>query len=111
VVALLTDKENCEFVGVAIPERMSLEETVRLAASLAALRVPVRRLVVNNVLTDEAARACDFCASRRRGQLPVVEEFRRRLKGVRVFLAPQQPGEVRGRESLNTHFKSWRRLG
>jgi arsenite-transporting ATPase len=110
VAALLADAKNCEFVGVAIPERMSLEETLRLAASLERLRVPVRRLVVNNVLTEEAARACDFCAARRRGQARVVEEFKQRLGGVRVFLAPQQPGEVRGRESLNTHFKSWRRL-
>jgi arsenite/tail-anchored protein-transporting ATPase len=110
VAALLADAQSCEFVGVAIPERMSLEETVRLAASLERLKVPMRRLVVNNVLTDEAARACDFCAARRRGQTPAVEEFQQRLGGVRVFLAPQQPGEVRGRESLNTHFKSWRRL-
>jgi arsenite-transporting ATPase len=110
VAALLADSENCEFVGVAIPERMSLEETLRLAASLELLRVPTGRLLVNNVLTEEAARACDFCAARRRGQTPVVEEFRRRLAGVEVFLAPQQPGEVRGRESLQSHFKSWRRL-
>ena len=110
VAALLADGDECEFVGVAIPERMSLEETLRLAASLAALHVPMRRLLVNNVLTEEAARACDFCAARRRGQAPVVEEFRRRLAGVSVFIAPQQPGEVRGRESLQAHFESWRRL-
>ncbi|HJQ32975.1 MAG TPA: ArsA family ATPase [Pyrinomonadaceae bacterium] len=110
VSALLADSEKCEFVGVAIPERMSLEETLRLAASLERLRVPIGRLLVNNVLTEEAARACDFCAARRRGQTPVVEEFRRGLEGVEIFLAPQQPGEVRGRESLQTHFKSWRRL-
>jgi arsenite-transporting ATPase len=110
VAALLADAERCEFVGVAIPERMSLEETLRLAASLERLHVPMRRLVVNNVLTEEAARACDFCAARRRGQTPVVEEFQARLAGVEVFLAPQQPGEVRGRESLDAHFKSWRRL-
>ena len=34
VAALLTDAAACEFVGVAIPERMSLEETVRLAERL-----------------------------------------------------------------------------
>jgi arsenite-transporting ATPase len=110
VAALLADAEACEFVGVAIPERMSLEETARLAARLEALRVPLRRLVVNNVLTEEAARACDFCAARRRGQTPVVEEFRRRLPGVEIFLAPQQPGEVRGRETLREHFRNWHRL-
>ena len=109
VAALLADAESCEFVGVAIPERMSLEETARLAASLAALRVPLRRLVVNNVLTEEAARACDFCAARRRGQAPVVEEYGRRLAGVEIYLAPQHPFEVRGPGSLRAHFRSWRR--
>jgi arsenite-transporting ATPase len=110
VAALLTDAEGCEFVGVAIPERMSLEETARLAERLGALRVPMRRLVVNNVLPEEAARACDFCAARRRGQTPAVEEFRRRLAGVEIFLAPERPGEVRGRESLTEHFRGWRRV-
>ena len=109
VAALLTDAEGCEFVGVAIPERMGLEETTRLAARLATLRVPLRRLVVNNVLTEEAARACDFCARRRRGQTPAVAEFQRRLPGVEIFLAPQRPGEVRGSESLRAHFAGWRK--
>ncbi|MGH9903760.1 MAG: TRC40/GET3/ArsA family transport-energizing ATPase, partial [Pyrinomonadaceae bacterium] len=66
VAALLTDAERCEFVGVAIPERMSLEETVRLADTLERLKVPMRRLLVNNVVTEEAANSCDFCAARRR---------------------------------------------
>ncbi|MET0624378.1 MAG: ArsA-related P-loop ATPase, partial [Pyrinomonadaceae bacterium] len=109
VAALLTDAGECEFVGVAIPERMSLEETARLAARLEHLRVPMRRLVVNNVLTEEAARACDFCAQRRRGQTPAVEEYARRLSGVEIFLAPQRPGEVRGRETLRAHFEDWRK--
>jgi arsenite-transporting ATPase len=107
VAALLADAEHCEFVGVAIPERMSLEETARLAARLEALRVPMRRLVVNNVLTEEAARACDFCAARRRSQTPVVKEFGKKLPGVELFLAPERPGEVRGRESLLEHFDGW----
>jgi arsenite-transporting ATPase len=110
VAALLTDAEHCEFVGVAIPERMSLEETARLAARLEALRVPTGRLVVNNVLPAEAARACDFCAARRRSQTPVVGEFRKRLPGVELFLAPERPGEVRGRESLLEHFRGWQKV-
>lgn len=109
VAALLTDAEQCEFVGVAIPERMSLEETARLAARLEALRVPMRRLVVNNVLPEEAARDCKFCAARRRGQTPVIKEFNKKLAGVELFLAPERPGEVRGRESLLEHFRDWRR--
>lgn len=110
VAALLTDAAECEFVGVAIPERMSLEETARLAERLEALRVPLKRLVVNNVLPAEAARACGFCAARRRSQTPVVKEFRERLAGVKLFLAPERAGEVRGRESLLEHFRGWREI-
>ena len=110
VAALLTDAAACEFVGVAIPERMSLEETARLAARLEALRVPMRRLVVNNVLTEEAARACDFCAARRKAQTPVLKEFGRRLPGVELFLAPERPGEVRGRARLLEHFRGWEKI-
>jgi arsenite/tail-anchored protein-transporting ATPase len=111
VAALLTDAEASEFVGVAIPERMSLAETVRLAASLESLKVPVARLLVNNVVPEEAAEGCDFCAARRRAQSEVVGEFRRALgRRVGIYLAPQQPTEVRGPESLREHFAGWRAL-
>jgi arsenite-transporting ATPase len=111
VASLLTDAESCEFVGVAIPERMSLEETVRLAASLEELRIPLTSLLINNVVTEEAASGCDFCAARRRGQAPVVEEFRKRLAhGVELYAAPQHEDEVRGCERLREHFESWRKI-
>jgi arsenite-transporting ATPase len=111
VAALMSDSEACEFAGVAIPERMSLEETLRLAESLKRLKVPMRSLLVNNVVTHEATRACDFCAARRRAQRRVIEEFRRAFaEGVEIYTAPQHATEVRGRESLEAHFESWRRL-
>ncbi|HEV2708332.1 MAG TPA: ArsA family ATPase [Pyrinomonadaceae bacterium] len=108
VAALLTDARECEFVAVAIPERMSLEETERLARSLASLRVPLRRLLINNVVTTEAARACDFCAARRRAQQATLKLFRRRFRNeAEIFLAPQQPHEIRGLELLRAHFAVW----
>jgi arsenite-transporting ATPase len=111
VAALMSDEDACEFAGVAIPERMSLEETLRLAGSLKHLKVPMRSLLVNNVVTLEAARACDFCAARRRAQRRVIEEFRRAFDaGVGIYTAPQHDAEVRGRASLEAHFHSWRRL-
>jgi arsenite-transporting ATPase len=111
VAALLTDAERCEFVGVAIPERMSLEETARLSSSLARLRVPMRRLLVNNVLTEEAARGCDFCAARRAGQLPVIKSFEKKFGGaVELYVAPQQPHDIHGPARLRDHFARWRRL-
>jgi arsenite/tail-anchored protein-transporting ATPase len=112
VAELLIDERATEFVGVAAPERMSLEETVRLAASLERLRVPLRTLLINNVIPIEAAALCDFCAARRRAQLGVVKEFQSRLIGpIELHLAPQRPAEVRGPELLQAHFAGWHSLG
>jgi arsenite-transporting ATPase len=110
VAALLADATDCEFIGVAIAERMSLEETVRLTKTLGRLKVPMRSLVINNVIPAEAAAACDFCAARRGTQLKVIEAFRRSLKDMALFVAPQQPHEPRGRKRLSEHFASCYRL-
>lgn len=108
VAALLTDAVECEFIGVAIPERMGLEETVRLTETLKRLKVPMRRLLINNVVPVDAASACGFCAARRRAQEGMIREFRQRFKGrVKLFIAPQQPRDIRGREPLREHFANW----
>lgn len=109
VIALLTDPERCEFVGVAIPERMSLEETVDLAKSLERLKVPMSKLLINGVVP---VNDCKFCQSRRKMQEQVIDEiqvkFRRR--GVDIFVAPQQPREVRGAQNLGEHFSAWEKV-
>ena len=111
VAALLSDTEECEFVGVAIPEQMSLEETLRLNERLVQLKVPMRRLLINMVVPVEAAAACDFCAARRKGQEKIVEAFKRKFKrNVGLFVAPQQPHEIRGPEHLREHYAGWQSL-
>ena len=109
VLALLTDEELCEFVGVAIPERMSLEETVDLAQSLKKLKVPFRKLVINGVVPEDAAKQCRFCKARRKGQLAVANEFCAKFKrrSVEIFLAPQQPHEITGPTALLHHRESF----
>src|SRR5215217_2632058 len=106
VLALLTDAERCEFVGVTIPERMSLEETVDLAKSLEKLKVPLSKLLINGVAPVEA---CNFCKARRKAQEEVIAEFetRFRRRSVEMFAAPQQPHEIRGPENLREHFAAW----
>jgi arsenite/tail-anchored protein-transporting ATPase len=106
VLALLTDAERCEFVGVAIPERMSLEETMDLSKSLEKLKVPMRKLLINGVVPVES---CRFCKARRGMQDEVIAEFRAKLRGksVEMFMAPQQPHEICGVESLREHFDAW----
>jgi arsenite-transporting ATPase len=109
VLALLTDAERCEFVGVAIPERMSLEETVDLAKSLEKLKVPLQKLLINGIAP---ATGCRFCKLRRKMQDEVIEEFgsRIRRRSVEMFVAPQQPHEIRGAKDLLGHFVAWRKL-
>jgi arsenite/tail-anchored protein-transporting ATPase len=106
VIALLTDAERCEFVGVAIPERMSLEETVDLAQSLEKLKVPMRKLLINGVVP---VNDCKFCQSRRKMQELVMKEFQKkfRKRAVEIFVAPQQPHEIRGAQDLCRHFNAW----
>ena len=110
VIALLTDPERCEFVGVAIPERMSLEETVDLGKSLEKLKVPMGKLLINGVVPSND---CKFCQSRRKMQEQVVEEFQAkfRRRAVEIFAAPQQPHEIRGAKGLKDHFKAWEKVG
>ena len=113
VLALLTDSERCEFVGVAIPERMSLEETDDLAKSLEKLKVPLSKLLINGVVPEEAAAGCKFCKSRRTRQNEVIDELRSRFRtrGVEMFVAPQQPREIRGVDDLLAHFQAWKNIG
>lgn len=112
VVALLNDPERCEFVGVAIPERMSLEETVDLSKAIDKLKVPMEKLLINGMVPETAAAKCDFCGSRRKMQDQVVGEFRRRFRNrsVELFTARQQPREITGVEALLGHFQTWDRV-
>ena len=106
VLALLTDAERCEFVGVAIPERMSLAETVDLAKSLDKLNVPMRKLLINGVVPVES---CRFCKARRAMQDEVIGEFQTkfRRRAVELFTAPQQPHDIKGAENLREHLAAW----
>ena len=108
VLALLTDKERCEFVGVAIPERMSLEESVDLAKSLEKLNVPLGKLLINGVTPVQ--KNCKFCKSRRKMQNEVIDKFKTRFRSVEMFIAPQQPQEIRGADRLLNHFEAWDRV-
>ena len=108
VLAVLTDAERCEFIGVAIPERMSLEESVDLAKSLDKLKVPLRKLLINGV--TPAQTNCTFCKSRRKMQNDGINRFKTRFRSVEIFVAPQQPHEIRGADSLLGHFEAWDRV-
>ena len=107
VVSLLTDRDRCEFVGVAIPERMSLDETVDLANALENLKLPMEKLLINGLVPKNG---CDFCKSRRKMQDQTVGNFKKQFLSVDLFSAPQQPHEITGPKSLLNHFQMWDRV-
>jgi len=106
-LSLLRDSSRTEFVGVAIPEKLSLEETVRLYRRLLRLGIPVNRLLINNVLPTEDGRRCAFCSARRRQQNDVLTSYRDRFPDVRIFVAPEQRRPVQGPARLRSHFAGW----
>jgi arsenite-transporting ATPase len=112
VLALLKDPALCEFVGVAIPERMSLLETQDLADALKRLQVQFSRVLINGVVPEAVVVQCRFCSMRRSSQDEVITEFRKQLgKSVDLFVCPQREREITGADLLLKHFYSWRKLG
>ena len=65
VMGVLKDSKMAELIAVAIPEQMSLAETGDLVDSLATMEIPLRHVLINNILPEEAAAGCTFCGERR----------------------------------------------
>ena len=111
VIAILTNPKDCEFLAVAIPERMSLLETARLVEGIEKLHVDFGQVIINNAIPESAANNCAFCASRRASQQKHVEAFRKKFAAsARLWIAPQRPAEVRGHAMLKHYFMSWNEL-
>jgi arsenite-transporting ATPase len=108
VIATLTNPDECEFIAVAIPERMSLNETNRLVEGVDRLRVSLQSVLINNVIPEDAAASCDFCKGRRLSQIRQLNLFRRRFSaGVAMIVAPQLPFEIQGYRQLREYLRSW----
>jgi len=111
VLALLTDPKLCEFVGVAIPEVMSLEETTDLVTSLNRLKVPMQKLLINGIVPDKAADGCRFCKSRLMAQRSILKKYRDNFgTTIELYIAPQREQEIRGAALLSQHFEGWHLL-
>src|SRR5205823_1420586 len=108
VIAILTDPMQCEFIAVAIPERMSLLETARLVEAIERLQVKFGSLLINNIVPEDAARSCAFCSSRRSFEWRCIDGFRRKFaSAASVFVAPQQASEIHGAHRLRDFIESW----
>ncbi|XP_022966746.1 ATPase ASNA1 homolog 2-like [Cucurbita maxima] len=98
---LFRDKESTEFVIVTIPTVMAVNESSRLHASLKKESVPVKRLIVNQILPPSAT-DCKFCAMKRKDQLRALDLIRNdpELSSLMVIEAPLVDVEIRGVPAL-----------
>ncbi|KAK9124215.1 hypothetical protein Sjap_013817 [Stephania japonica] len=98
---LFRDTDSTEFVIVTIPTVMAISESSRLHSSLKKESVPVKRLIVNQILPPSAS-DCKFCAMKRKDQNRAIEMIGDdpELSGLRLIKAPLVDVEIRGVPAL-----------
>ncbi|TYI07705.1 hypothetical protein ES332_A10G244900v1 [Gossypium tomentosum] len=98
---LFRDTDSTEFVIVTIPTVMAVSESSRLRASLNKENVPVRRLIVNQILPPSAL-DCKFCAVKRKDQMRALDMIRNypELLSLKLIQSPLVDMEIRGVPAL-----------
>ncbi|XP_010552953.1 PREDICTED: ATPase ASNA1 homolog 2 [Tarenaya hassleriana] len=98
---LFRDTEATEFVIVTIPTVMAVSESSRLRASLMKESVPVKRLIVNQILPPTSS-DCKFCAMKRKDQMRALEMIRndQELSSLELIESPMVDMEIRGVPAL-----------
>ncbi len=99
VLEMLKD-EGTQAYLVTIPEALGVNQTQRIANDLEKFGLHIGGVIINNVLTEEAANT-GFYRSRREMQLKYVEEIERTYSdAMPVVKLSLQPFEVKGVEAL-----------
>ncbi|XP_044461129.1 ATPase GET3B-like isoform X2 [Mangifera indica] len=98
---LFRDRDATEFVIVTIPTVMAVSESSRLRASLTKENVPVKRLIVNQILPPSAS-DCKFCAMKRKDQMRALDMIQSdpELSNLIMVQAPLVDVEIRGVPAL-----------
>ncbi|KAL0002811.1 hypothetical protein SO802_016592 [Lithocarpus litseifolius] len=98
---LFRDTDSTEFVIVTIPTVMAVSESSRLHASLKKENVPVKRLIVNQIVPPSAS-DCKFCAMKRKDQSRALDLIRddTELSSLELIQAPLVDLEIRGVPAL-----------
>ncbi|XP_057782565.1 ATPase GET3B-like [Salvia miltiorrhiza] len=98
---LFRDPETTEFVIVTIPTVMAINESSRLCASLRKEKVPVNRLVINQLLPPSAS-DCKFCSMRRKDQRRALDMIEKdpQLAKLKRIESPLVDVEIRGVPAL-----------
>lgn len=97
---LFRDEEATQFVIVTIPTLMAASESIRLAKALKAEHVPVKTMIINQVIKDDTTAV--FLNTRRKDQQRAMERLKEdpELGKLQLIEAPLFDLEVRGVPAL-----------
>ncbi len=98
--SLLQDQNKCEFVPVIIPEKLAIQETLRLLASLEQHKIYVRNIIVNRVYEYNT---CSFCKSQRIFHSMLLEDTENLFNKYNLIKIPLYQNEIHGIEALNEY--------
>jgi len=99
----LRDPLSYRFVPVMHAETLSMSETLMLLHALSRLRMPVKDILVNMILSKNE---CPVCMEGRIKQISVLMELQGQAKGYSLWGIPFYPQEVIGRESLEDFWNN-----
>jgi len=107
---LLQDKRRCRFVPIATLEPVVLSETQRLLSTLTEKGIPVKDVLINQVVIDfdklnpADLEGCERCRATAEAQGFQLEAFRKEWPHLHVSLLPmlRDPLEVKGEEGLKS---------
>ncbi|EFO64106.1 Arsenical pump-driving ATPase [Giardia lamblia P15] len=106
ISAEFRDPSLCTFVGVCIPEFLSLYETERLVQQLAVLDMDCHAIVINFVLDADATTSCSMCRSRARMQNKYISQINELYDDFNIVLSPLRHDEVRGIPNLRDYAET-----
>ncbi len=95
---ILRNNTKCEFIPVCIPESMAIMETGRLLSELGRSEINAKQIIVNNVMVSDG---CDFCKSRKAGQLPYLNTIGGTFSNLNKVELPMFSEEIKGLEKLH----------
>ncbi|KAJ7551469.1 hypothetical protein O6H91_06G016500 [Diphasiastrum complanatum] len=98
---IFRNKDSTEFIIVTIPTVMAVSESSRLRESLHKEGVPVKRLIVNQLLPPSSS-DCRFCTIKRKDQSRALDLIRKdpNLKELQLVESPLFDVEIRGVPAL-----------
>ncbi len=95
---LLTDPEKTEFVAITIPEALGVYETKRMIEDLDVMNIPVRHIVINNIVPKEQGSA--WLEARRKTQENYIKELKKDFENYEFTEIEQEPEEIKGLKKL-----------